>query len=469
MNRILLYFLFSIISFTGFSQKVYFIYLQTENDQTFYVRMDQTLYSSSPSGYLIIPKLKDSTYVFSVGFPQNKWPEQKFSVVLNKKDHGYLVKNFADKGWGLYDLQTLSIQMATGGSAYNPTRPSDNIKDISPFTDILAKAADDPSIKESQAITIIPEKGTGTAMKEQEKTPELSPEKNAVTTVEKNDAILSKTTVSSKETNKKTGKKPDEKKVADKKPVEKKPGEKTEPVVVKTEIPSTENKELTDQKPDEIKESVAVKTEEPKTATNKPGEKELIETIAPEQVVYKPSVIVKRSESSTTEGMGIVFIDQDSKGAIDTISVLIPNPKPVVTPKETPLKEEKKFIEILQDSVAVMETKPEEIQEEKLVYYEMNNCPSLAKENDFFKLRKLMAAAEGDDNMINEAKEYYKVKCFSTIQVKNLGTLFLDDKGRYRFFMISYNHVSDKKNFGSLQAELKDETFSSRFKAIVRN
>src|SRR5690349_16747740 len=116
MNRLFLSLSLSLIAFTGFSQKVYFVYLQTENEQPFYVRMDKTVYSSSASGYLILSKLKDSTYSIAVGFPQNKWPEQKFSVTVSRKDQGFLLKNFAEKGWGLFNLQTLAVQMSTAST-----------------------------------------------------------------------------------------------------------------------------------------------------------------------------------------------------------------------------------------------------------------------------------------------------------------------------------------------------------------
>jgi hypothetical protein len=99
MNKLTLCLLFSLASLTAFSQKVYFVYLQSENEQAFYVKMNGTIRSSSASGYFIISKLRDSTYNFAIGFPQNKWPEQNFSVSVNKKDHGYLLKNVGEKGW----------------------------------------------------------------------------------------------------------------------------------------------------------------------------------------------------------------------------------------------------------------------------------------------------------------------------------------------------------------------------------
>ena len=166
MNKLTLCLLFSLASLTAFSQKVYFVYLQSETEQPFYVKMNGKIHSSSASGYLILSKLRDSTYNFTVGFPQNKWPEQNFSVAVNKKDHGYLLKNFGEKGWGLFDLQTLSVQMAVSGSAKIEEKKIEENKDVSVFTEILSKAADDPSLKEKPAQPKIEEKKTEVVMQE---------------------------------------------------------------------------------------------------------------------------------------------------------------------------------------------------------------------------------------------------------------------------------------------------------------
>jgi len=88
-----------------------FIYIQTENKQAFYVKMDKRILSSSSSGYIIIPKLIDSTYNFSIGFPKNEWPEQNVTITVKGTDAGYLLKNSGGKGWGLYNLQTTEVLM----------------------------------------------------------------------------------------------------------------------------------------------------------------------------------------------------------------------------------------------------------------------------------------------------------------------------------------------------------------------
>ena len=410
MSKLTVCLLFSIVSLTGFSQKVYFVYLQTESEQTFYIKMNAKVYSSSASGYLILSKLRDSTYDFTVGFPQNKWSEQNFSVTINNKDHGYLLKNFGEKGWGLFDLQKLSVQMAISGSAKIEEKKTEVNRDVSVFTELLSKAADDPSLKEKPV------------------NPEI---------VEK----------------------------------------KAEPVILENvakENPKISQKEIAEIKPVVKIEQPEIKKEIPETEKTEKQVLKVEEIVTPVTEQYKSTVVKKKSESSTTEGFGLVFIDDFGNGINDTIRLLIPNPKSVVTFMKEEPKEEKKFIDILPDTV---KKKEETVTEVKSVMSENsdekkilnNNCTSIADESDFFKLRKNMAAVDGDDNMIAEAKNYFKTKCFTTDQVKNLGLLFLNDVGKYNFFDLAYPYVSDSDKYRVLQSELKDPYYVNRFKAMLRN
>src|SRR6266496_4937546 len=213
---------------------------------TFSVKMNERIHSSTSSGYLILSRLRDSSYNFSVGFPQNKWPEQKFTIDIKGKDHGYVLKNFGEKGWGMLDLQTSTIQMGLT-TANNGSQKTEQ-REVSAFTDILSKAANDPSLKEKPVTS-----------------PPLVIKEDSKPAAEQ---IIIK---------------------------------KEEPPVVKKEEPAVI-----------IKEQPSVKAEE-------------IKTIIAEE--YKRSVVTKRSESSTSDGLGLIFIDDYGNGKKDTIHIVIPNQK----------------------------------------------------------------------------------------------------------------------------------------------
>src|SRR5215510_12752373 len=112
MKNIFQLFVFLILGATSIqAQKVYFVYLQTENQQPFYARMGEKIYNSNPSGYLILSNLRDSTYSVNIGLQGSQAPDQPYSITVNRKDQGFLVKNFGDKGWGLFNLITMGTIM----------------------------------------------------------------------------------------------------------------------------------------------------------------------------------------------------------------------------------------------------------------------------------------------------------------------------------------------------------------------
>jgi hypothetical protein len=527
MNKYILALFLAAFSVTASAQKLYFVYLQSEADQPFYVKLNDKVHSSSASGYLILSKLRDTAYSITLGFAQNKGPEQNFSININRKDHGYLIKNFGEKGWGLFDLQTLEVIMAAGAKAAI-TRPDD--ANESGFTAILSKAADDPSLKEKQAPPIVVEKKSEiAAIKEEPQTENggktgtkghgelisapLSKEKQtqpAITENKPGPPVVMKEDPQN-ENGGKTGTKGHGELISAPLSKEKQTQpaiteNKPEPPVVKDAAAKTAGKEDTETKPEEKKDVQSVKQEatvtapppapvvaEPVKEEAKAAVKEspaITEISSKEEVKqlpleeYKMSTVVRRSESSTTEGFGLVYLDKYDNGSVDTVRLLIPNPKPaVMTIKEEP-KEEKKMLDIPVEVVQPTDNKPAEEKPAEVKPAETNpeitavpetkpaaktNCPEVAAEPDFFKLRKAMAAAENDDDMISEAKKYFKTKCFTTAQVKNLGALFLTDQGKYSFYDVAYPYAADAGNYSTLQTELREEYYINRFRAMLRN
>ena len=421
------------------------MYLQSENDQPFFVKLNDKVTSSSSSGYLILSKLRDSTYAFTIGFPLNKWPEQQFKIDIRAKDRGFLLKNFGEKGWGLFDLESLAVHMAIKETA---KAPKTELKEVSEFTEILSRASDDPSLKE-RPIAIKKEEQPVT-VEQAVVRKEVVPDKPVVIQKEP-DAIPLKPDTTAKETAKQ----------------EKKEEEKTidKPVVL-----------LKEPDPVPLKQDVVVK-ETPKEETKPPVStqpKEIVEEVKPEtpkQVpeTYSPTVVKKKSESSTVDGLGITYIDEYADGKKDTIRIMIPNSARQASSAKTPPKEEKKFLDITAESNDVTEVKkPVVADSTKVIKTLPNNCGALASESDFLKLRKKMAAETDDDGMVKEAAKTFKAKCFTVVQLKNLSALFLNDAGKYKFFDAAYQHVPDPDNFISLQSELKDEYYVNRFKAMLR-
>jgi hypothetical protein len=131
MKKMLQLALILFISVAAKAQQNYFVYVQTDNKQPFYIKMKDKIMSSSAAGYLVIPKLTTGTYAFTVGFPKDQWVQQSFNIAIGTNDAGYLLKNFGDKGWGLYNIQTMEISM-------NGSPASSTVKTAAENDDVFA-------------------------------------------------------------------------------------------------------------------------------------------------------------------------------------------------------------------------------------------------------------------------------------------------------------------------------------------
>jgi hypothetical protein len=450
MRRVVLSLALLVAVHSAFSQRIYFIYLQTESHQPFFVKMDEKLYSSTASGYLILSRLKDSIYNFTIGFPNNVAGEQKFSCLINHKDHGYLVKNYGEKGWGLLDLQMNTVQMASNDDDKKGVSVSN--APVNAFTELLAKAADDSTLKqkivlaeEKKAEPVAKTAGTKTdTLTSAIAKKELGTPKQTIDSVKEQDIAVSNSPKQpATNTNTNTSKEPaTHKTVTDtiaKQDAVLKKNESAQPAL-NTKADNEAAKKLEDK----------AKQDSPVLASaSGPGP-------------FAKTKVIRKSESSTTEGFGVTYIDIQPDGKQDTIKILIPDAESKVQSAVTSEKVNdtsvKKSEEAPPNTAVAIVSKP--------VF--KNECKQNASDADFYKLRKKMAGEKSDNSMMGEANKLFKTKCFTTSQIKNLSTLFLGDGGKYNFFDAAYQHVSDTENFSSLQSELTDEYFVNRFKALLR-
>ena len=475
MRNLLLIFAFLVSSVCVSAQKVYFVYLQSDNSSPFYVKMNDKIYSSATSGYLILSNLVDSTYNFSVGFPSSQY-EAKFVISLDGKDRGFLVKNF-DSGLGLFDLQNLTITNA---------QKDESAKNISyvhrndDFSSLLSRAAkdttllyavvktkeDDVTVKKEEPIKSEPKQVTVETAAPKDTNSVSVTQNDIASEMKKPDSVSVRplnseiksdnqnvSSVSKEETNKAT--RAIVQKDESKQTVDSTAGANT--FIIK-DTSAFVQKDPPRQTVDSTA-STSVVTAEKKSDT-------IADLQTDTQAVFKRSKIKKHSESSTSEGFGLVYYD-NYDGEQDTIRLLIPNP-PVIfkQPDQDVTNNQKDFIH-------TEDLKKETVQQTPVVHQVTNNslekspCKAIASTNDFFKLRKNMASENTDEDMVGEAKKFFKSKCFSTEQIKNLSALFLTSAGKYQFFDAAYLHVSDQVNFSSLQSEIKDDYYFKRFKALI--
>jgi hypothetical protein len=419
------YIIFPLLVFTFFfthtsAQQNHFLYFQTENKQPFYIKINNQTFNSSSAGYLIVPKLTPGNHKIIFGSTKNEWPEQLVNYTL-EKDAGFLIKNFHDKGWGLFDLQSLKV--ITAGSeagiemSNNTSTSEDNKKEETKtdnFSEMLATVVNDSTIKQKDV------------------------------------------------------------------------SKKQQDIVVKKEIFQTP-------------EQIAPEKNEPAVEVKENDKENITQTNIAPLVLY--SAITKNLQTRNREGMEMIYTDEIDN-VKDTIRVFMPAEKnkaktgdrkerlmetnaqanvnqilqdKSITDTTPALINNDRKVNAVNNEVNNFENQNNIIKEDKLEFLSPKsgmsnqNCKQYATEEDFLKLRKRMAAENGDEDMINAAKKVFKSKCFTTKYIKNLSGLFLNDEGRYNFFDAAYPHVSDSDVFSSLEDQLSDEYYVKRFKAMIHN
>lgn len=415
------YFLVSVLIFIFYiapAQKNYFVYFQTEDHNPFYVRMDEKVFSSTSSGYLVLSRLLDKSYSINIGFLGNTNTELKYDIIINEKDHGFLIKKTGDNNIELFDLQTNQVVSISDDKKESYIN-TEKVKSSS-FIELLAKATDDSTLLETPVLI----KEDLTKVKDQKQ--------NVMLTVsQKNDTVTSEIKI--------------------------------------------------DTLSGIILESKGVENISPSDSVQKDFQSNLLEELVP----YKKSTVRLYSESSTTEGFGLVFFDDWGQAKVDTVKIFIPNEvtkvisQPIIQKEKQELKQ---FVEIISVDTAtksslIENTKSEEsnlVKQDSIAGIKNiqkvksnENC-SVASEEDFFMLRKIMAGEMNDSSMVAEARKKFLEKCFTTYQIKNLSVLFLTDEGKYIFFETAVLFIADREIFSSLQSELKDKNYIDKFKSLIK-
>ena len=216
--------------------------------------------------------------------------------------------------------------------------------------------------------------------------------------------------------------------------------------------------------------------------------------------------ITKLMQDSSSAGLYLTYVDKDNTTR-DTVNIFIPQKKEItiaeksIEPeiKDTLTKEvnavnsPSKFINmelqnpnikadsgaLKKDDFVITEKKtgvndqPDQKQEPKTMSPNIDkvminsDCKKIATQNDFLKLRKQMAAQSSEKNMLIVAYKQFISTCFTTEQVKNLGVLFITQEEKYKFFVAAFPFVSDTHNFATLDDQLTDNYYKTRFKAML--
>ncbi|HVZ96801.1 MAG TPA: DUF4476 domain-containing protein [Chitinophagaceae bacterium] len=445
------------------AQQYHFIYLQTDNEQPFYVKLNNKILSSSSAGYLILPRMTEGNYNLTVGFPKNEYPEQNFNVNVSDADEGYLVKNFGEKGWGLFNLQSFAITMSANSAGIQSVDTTAKVYTSDPFSKMLANVVKDSTILQKQeppktiAETNVGKQPDSSVATVTSDTVTLPAAHNPATTIEeRRDTVL--TGIVQADSN------------------------KTEhrdilPVAVSNAsinyfIPP--HKVFSDKSEDgftmmfvdtfpNLRDTVLIFIPADTANMNPVDRNSMLDS----NNTVQENIIQPRADSTlkTSSEKGAMGDTTSSMPPLVTIKNYLP---PVADTVKSQNKKEvvsgDSGIQAQQINNSQNEGLPEVVTSSKT----NSDCKAFADNNDFLKLRKKMASESSDENMIKVAKKYFKSKCFSTEQIKNLSFLFLTNQGKYEFFDAAYAFVSDSEKYYTLESQFTDTYYLNRFRAMVQ-
>lgn len=396
------------------AQQKHFIYVQSEDKQQFAVIMDGKVYSSSDYGYVIIPKLDDGEYKFTVSFPLNKFPDQAFNCTINKKDAGFFLKNGAN-GWALENMQT---QKTVASSAEKTTKSN-------AFSDMLSDVVSDSTL--SHPVVTAP-------ATEAEK-----PVADVGTVVEEQPAPTETITVRQPE---KIGELQGDTGTNLVFVDQSQSGMDT----ISVFIPADQEAKISKPR-DETAASNTVPQDSDETAFQNSSPAE----IKPAAKKSEPVFLDDNKTTDTGSGKTSPEIDNPFYNTRDNKT-----PDVAAAPAEDKTQANTQTVD--NTSVAATTTTAGTRQD----------CDNMLSDDEFNKLKRKMFSQNNDDAMVRYAVKFVGKKCISTDQVKTLGSLFSSDDGRYNLYDALYKYVYDYGNYASLGSQILDPYYKKRFAALLR-
>ena len=491
--------LITLFATAGKAQQTHFIYLQTDNGQPFYLKMNHKIISSSSEGFVILPGLTDSTYEIKVGFPKNEHPEETFDLNVNNNNQGFLIKNFEDKGTQLFNMETLALIDGTNNLTKDTSiaAASNEKKEADPFTQLLANVVKDSSILENHQVV------TDQPIKQSDTTAHINNDSNSIAHINNDsNSIVQKTDTSVTNSN--------------------------PPVAI---TPEKADSSVTSQGNPSVSKILSKENEQGLTmlyADSSGNSKDTVNIFIPGE---KPAVSVDSLNNDSAKAQMAKSKNQDISSFTDsahlTITPTVPNQNndsnngfvlrkdsittktntvtapeqvfiigPQKEKKNSEKKENQKISESSKnendssgqqsgtisqiqisdkgnentapdkkaDNGNKMEVLPKVVTSSRV----NSDCKDFATTEDFLRLRKKMASESSDAAMIRVANKYFKSKCYSTSQVKDLSYLFLTNEGKYMFFDAAYSYTSDSDLYETLESQFTDDYYLNRFKAMIR-
>lgn len=89
----------------AFAQRFSYVYLQSDKETPIYVKLEGEMLPRYGQHYSLISRLAPGAVNVEVLFQQNKFPPQKFVILVPENGQRSLLLTHRDEGWALYDLR----------------------------------------------------------------------------------------------------------------------------------------------------------------------------------------------------------------------------------------------------------------------------------------------------------------------------------------------------------------------------
>ncbi len=413
------------------AQRPYFVYIQTESGEPFFVQLSKKNQSSSAVGHLILSGLVNGTYDISLGFPGQNATHQ-YSLIIEGMDKGYLVKKFENGEWGLVDLQTSVTQLA--GAVKREAEKAE--------IELAIAAAQAKKLEEEEALK------AEQAKAEQARAHQAKAEQakaDSIKALEKNndaDKVVAAAAITTTDAATQNGEKKE----------------------------ATEELKGTEKNAEQGRETAEKQTSGTGNPPSGSGVSAGAATAAAASGTLSAAEIVKLQEEARRI---------DAQGKRDSV---LNAPKMDSAPV-MPVAGAPAFLNIEMtmpaDSLTaktdtavmvpvVVQARPADSSKTPAVAVKNPNCTTEATDADMEMVTMLIKGEKDPDDGLEMAKKGMKIKCVQTAQVRKLALLFEGQEDRYRLLDMAYRYTIDRQHYIRLSDLLTDPYYLNRFKAMLQ-
>jgi hypothetical protein len=410
----------------------HFILIQADSSQSFYVRMGSQLYSSSDGGHLILPHLKDSSYIVTVGLAGQSSSEQHFSFDIHQKDQIFRLKSVDGTRWGLYDRQGQELKIIDMGENGNRKPQIAGVKKDDAFSRLMADVVKDTAVMYStyamqqlsgdSVANLVAKAPAGADSAGKSRDTAVGTTRGAAVAATRGAAVAATrgtAVAASRDTVVATAR-----------------GAGVGSTRGTAVAASRDSAAVIAVVPVDVR-GTAVGTARGKVIVSALVNKDSAapNSAAPVTAVprYNSPGVVKVSEHKSSRSLRLVYADHGTDSKPDTIVVIIP-------------------VDTGRQAVSIP--------------FVNSDCHIYATDYDVDKLRVKMLELVKDQDRIQTARKYFKTKCFSTHQIRALSEVFSTDAAKFNFLETAYPFVSDDR-FSELVNLFSDPVYSGRFRKMT--